>query len=189
MTALSSDCQTEHWDSSWLEPCCTEHVTYPFLLEIAGVAMQFGCRTRAGQHRGSWLSLFSHLHPLKHQEIFGTRKDALEMREITPKRRILQAWDAYLHMFKMSFNVSWKPTGLDSPVVGKVKHRSQCFIYRHCCQSFSESEAAMFMKVSCGACEQFTVPLEAQGCNSHFTLVAFKYVIYCPKLSFCSVRV
>lgn len=51
--------------------------------------------------------------------------------------------------------------GLDSPVVGKVKHRSQCFIYRHCCQSFSESEAAMFMKVSCGACEQFTVPLEA----------------------------
>lgn len=70
----------------------------------------------------------------------------------------------------MSFGVSWKPTGLDSPVVGKVKHTSQCFIYRHCCQmlpftdtvaSVSESEAAMYMKVNCGAYEQSTVPLEA----------------------------
>lgn len=61
----------------------------------------------------------------------------------------------------MSFGVSWKPTGLDSPVVEKVKHTSQCFIYRHCCQSVSESEAAMYMKVNCGAYEQSPVPLEA----------------------------
>lgn len=27
----------------------------------------------------------------------------------------------------MSFNGSWKPTGLDSPVEGKVKHRSVSF--------------------------------------------------------------
>lgn len=86
MTVLSSDWQTERWDLSCLELCCTEHATYPFFMDIARVAMQFGCRTRAGQHRGNWLSLFSHLHPLKYQEIVGTQKDALEIREITPKR-------------------------------------------------------------------------------------------------------
>lgn len=33
----------------------------------------------------------------------------------------------------MSFNVAWKPADLDSLVEGRVKHRSQCFIYGHCC--------------------------------------------------------
>lgn len=88
MTALSSDWQAEHWDSSCLELCCIKCATYPFPMDIARVAMQFGCRTRAGQRRGNWLSLFSHLHPLKYHEIVGTQKDALEIKEITPKREI-----------------------------------------------------------------------------------------------------
>lgn len=56
--------------------------------------------------------------------------------------------DTSIHIFKMSFNISWRPTGLDSPVEGKVKHRSQCSIYRHCCRSVSESEPARYMKVN-----------------------------------------
>lgn len=31
---------------------------------------------------------------------------------------------------------------------------------------------------------QSTVPVEALGCESHFTLVALKYVIYCPNKVF-----
>lgn len=40
VTVLSSDWQTERWDLSCLELCCTEHATYPFFMDIARVAVQ-----------------------------------------------------------------------------------------------------------------------------------------------------
>ena len=88
-----------------------------------------------GQHRGKQLSLFSLLHALKCQEIVGTLEDALEIRTVTPKREtessiwISLTCDAYMPVFKMSFNISWKHTGLDSPVEGKMKHRSQTQLF------------------------------------------------------------
>lgn len=56
----------------------------PYPLDIARVAMQnpsWSAQRQLG-------SLFSHLHPLKCQEIGGTQKYALERSEITPKREI-----------------------------------------------------------------------------------------------------
>lgn len=101
MVELSFGSQTECWELRVL----LHWTPYPFPMDIARVAMQFGCRTRAGQHTSNWLSLFSHLHPLKCQEIVGTQKDALERREITPKREIkssifnsLDMWCLYTYL-------------------------------------------------------------------------------------------
>lgn len=119
-----------------------------------------------GQHRGKQLGLFSFLRALKCQEIIRTQEDALEISTITPKRETESSiWnsltcDAYMLIFKMSFSVSWKHTGLDSPIEEKMKHRSQTQLFVFClrdyCQSVSEAEPATCWKINCGAYEQST---------------------------------
>lgn len=90
------------------------------------------------------------------------------LREITPKREtessILKSLDLYVMLICISLKSQCflETYSLNFPVEGKVKHRSQCFIYRHCYQ-IAESQPARYPKVDCGAYERCAVPLEALG--------------------------